>query len=150
MEMNRTATLECQRGGGVSRTASEAMPRAGSAAERTEGNSGHGRGSWPSSPSPSQPRGEGSLQAPGLGEGQESSSASKLHAFRGTVRTSAGCSALKCAKKNQTKKPTTQKTNKTKNNPHQTKIKKTHPNCFNHADGKGAEAEHFVAVISSI
>lgn len=104
MEMNRTATLECQRGGGVSRTASEAMPRAGSAAERTEGNSGHGRGSWPSSPSPSQPRGEGSLQAPGLGEGQESSSASKLHAFRGTVRTSAGCSALKCAKKNQTKK----------------------------------------------
>lgn len=24
------------------------------------------------------------------------------------------------------------------------------PNCFNHADGKGAEAEHFVAMISSI
>lgn len=29
-------------------------------------------------------------------------------------------------------------------------VPKNTPNCFNHADGKGAEAEHFVATISSI
>lgn len=46
-------------------------------------------------------------------------------------------SAPKRAKKKKKKKPN--KTTTTKN-----------PNCFNHADGKGAEAEHFVAVISSI
>lgn len=85
MEMNRAATLECQRGGGASRPTSAAMLCAGSAPECTQGNSGHGRGSWPSSPSPSQHHGEGSLLAPGLGESQEQSSAPKLHAQSGPL-----------------------------------------------------------------